>query len=128
MDTTLPSPVAPSTDAGGAPAAVVTLTPAAVAQVKQIMLEQKLDGHYLAVRVVPGGCSGLSQHLDLVKEPKPGDQQWQQEGLTLCTDALSASYLDGTVMDYVKNEVMAGFKFDIPKAKSTCGCGSSFSA
>ncbi len=128
MDSSVQAPQTAPQTASGPAAPVLTLTASAIAQIQQVMREQGLSGHFLAVRVVPGGCSGLSQHLDLVKEAKAGDQVWQQDGLTLCTDALSASYLQGTVMDYVKNEVMAGFKFDIPKATSTCGCGSSFSA
>lgn len=128
MDSSVQPPSTAPAGATGPATPVVTLTASAIAQIKQVMIEQGLAGHVLAVRVVPGGCSGLSQHLDLVKEAKAGDTVWRQDDVTLCTDALSASYLDGTVMDYVKNEVMAGFKFDIPKAKSTCGCGSSFSA
>ncbi len=104
------------------------LTERAVAQVKDVMAEQKLDGHYLTVRVVPAGCSGLGYDLNLVKETKEGDIVWTQDGVMVATDVLSTQYLKGTQVDYVKTDTSAGFKFENPNAKSSCGCGSSFSA
>ncbi len=104
------------------------LTERAVAQVKKVMTEQKLDGHYLTVRVVPAGCSGLGYDLNLVKETKEGDIVWTQDGVMVATDVLSTQYLKGTQVDYVKTDTSAGFKFENPNAKSSCGCGSSFSA
>ena len=104
------------------------LTERAVAQVKEVMTEQKLDGHYLTVRVVPAGCSGLGYDLNLVKETKEGDIVWTQDGVMVATDVLSTQYLKGTQVDYVKTDTSAGFKFENPNAKSSCGCGSSFSA
>ncbi len=127
MDTSVASPEVAQT--------VVTLevkpmilTERAVAQVKDVMAEQKLDGHYLTVRVVPAGCSGLSYDLNLVKETKEGDIVWSQDGVMVATDVLSTQYLKGTQVDYVKTDTSAGFKFENPNAKSSCGCGSSFSA
>lgn len=121
-DTAAPTPAEPT---GGE---VLTLTPAAVQQLKDVIAEQKLEGHYLAVRVVPAGCSGLGYDLNLVKELKEGDLHWTQDGIAIVTDKLSAKYLAGTHMDWVKTDTAAGFKFENPNAKSSCGCGSSFSA
>ena len=104
------------------------LTERAVLQVKEVMAEQKLDGHYLTVRVVPAGCSGLGYDLNLVKETKQGDIVWEQDGVQIATDVMSTQYLKGTQVDYVKTDTSAGFKFENPNAKSSCGCGSSFSA
>ena len=103
------------------------LTEGAIAQVKQVMAEQKLEGHLLTVRVVPAGCSGLGYDLNLMKEAKPGDQIWEQDGVQICTDPISVKYLSGTSVDYVVTETAAGFKFNNPMAKSSCGCGTSFS-
>lgn len=130
MDTTAPAPVAaPSTpDAAPSKKPVLTLSAAAVAQLKDVMQQQNLQDHVLAVRVVPSGCSGLGYDLNLVKEGKPGDLTWQQDGITIVTDAISTKYLTGTEMDYVKGDTASGFKFINPNAKSSCGCGSSFSA
>lgn len=116
----------PDTATGKKP--VLLLTAAAVAQLKEVMQQQNLADHVLAVRVVPAGCSGLGYDLNLVKEGKPGDTTWQQDGITIVTDAISTKYLTGTEMDYVKSDTASGFKFSNPNAKSSCGCGSSFSA
>ena len=128
MDTTLTADTvaAPSTPAEAGP--VLQLTEAAVQQLKEVIVSQSLEGHFLAVRVVPAGCSGLGYDLNLVKEIKEGDLRWNQDGIELITDKLSAKYLEGTRMDWVKTDTSAGFKFENPNAKSSCGCGSSFSA
>ena len=119
------SPAATTTPEATKP---MILTERAVLQVKEVMAEQKLDGHYLTVRVVPAGCSGLGYDLNLVKETKQGDIVWEQDGVQIATDVMSTQYLKGTQVDYVKTDTSAGFKFENPNAKSSCGCGSSFSA
>ncbi len=103
------------------------LTERAIAQVKQVMTEQKFEGYLLTVRVVPAGCSGLGYDLNLMKESKPGDQVWEQDGVKICTDPISVKYLSGTSVDYVVTDTASGFKFNNPMAKSSCGCGTSFS-
>ncbi|MER2559067.1 MAG: iron-sulfur cluster assembly accessory protein [Myxococcaceae bacterium] len=130
MDTTLATDVAPSTSTPSTDAAapVLVLTEAAVAQVKEVMATQGLEGHYLTVRVVPAGCSGLGYDLNMVKDMKEGDLLWTQDGVQIVTDKLSAKYLAGSRMDWVKTDTAAGFRFENPNAKSSCGCGSSFSA
>lgn len=128
MDTTVAPQTAASTPAAAAEQKPIVLTEKAIAQVKQVIAEQKLDGHYLTVRVVPAGCSGLGYDLNLVKDTKQGDLTWEQDGVMMCTDLMSTQYLKGTMVDYVKSDTAAGFKFENPNAKSSCGCGSSFSA
>jgi iron-sulfur cluster assembly accessory protein len=125
-----PNPPADSNDSVPANEArpIVTLSAAAVKQVKEVMAQQGFTNYVLAVRVVPAGCSGLGYDLNLVKEAKPGDLTWQQDGITIVTDAISSKYLIGTEMDYVTSDTASGFKFHNPNAKSSCGCGSSFSA
>lgn len=108
--------------------AVVVLTEGAIRQVKTVMQQQNLEGAYLTLRVVPAGCSGLGYDLNLMKETNPGDILWEQDGVKLCTDAISTKYLSGTEMDWVVTDTSAGFKFSNPNAKSSCGCGTSFSA
>lgn len=129
MDTTLTTDTAPAAQSTPAEAGpVLQLTEAAVQQLKEVIVSQSLEGHFLAIRVVPAGCSGLGYDLNLVKEIKDGDLRWTQDGIELITDKLSAKYLEGTRMDWVKTDTSAGFKFENPNAKSSCGCGSSFSA
>ena len=105
----------------------LTLTPAAVAQVKEVMKAQNFEGFYFSVRVVPAGCSGVGYDLNLVKDAKPNDVIWEQDVIKVATDPMSAQYLGGTEVDFVTSLQGQGFKFTNPNAKSTCGCGSSFS-
>jgi iron-sulfur cluster assembly accessory protein len=106
----------------------VTLTPKAVEMVKKAMVEQKLEGFTLRVGVIGGGCSGFNYDLDIVKETRPTDFVFEMDGLPVCVDPMSSQYLKGTVIDYVEGLQGAGFKFQNPNAKNTCGCGQSFSA
>lgn len=116
-----------SSEAPAAAAPTLTLTAKAVEQVKEVMKTQGFEGYFLTVRVVPAGCSGLGYDLNLMKETKPGDLIWEQDGVKLCTDPISTKYLSGTEVDFHKSETGAGFKFSNPNAKSSCGCGTSFS-
>ncbi len=125
LDVAAPAPVATEKDEKRG---VCTLTAAAVRQVKDVIQQQSLEGSSLTVRVVPAGCSGLGYDLNLMKETKAGDLLWEQDGIKICTDAISTKYLTGTEVDFVKTDTASGFKFMNPNAKSSCGCGSSFSA
>jgi len=127
MDTALadqaPTTTTPSTEKK----AIFTLTAKAVDQVKEVMKGQGYEGYTLTVRVVPAGCSGLGYDLNLMREGKPGDILFEQDGIKIATDPVSVKYLSGTQIDYQVNDTTAGFKFENPNAKSGCGCGSSFS-
>lgn len=127
MDTTATPAAAPGAVASDARTPTFSLSPAAVTQVKQVIKEQAFEGFYLTIRVVPAGCSGLGYDLNLMKDAKPGDVVWEQDGVKICTDQLSVQYLNGTTVDYVAGPTASGFKFTNPNAKSTCGCGTSFS-
>jgi iron-sulfur cluster assembly protein len=125
MDTTT-TPAPASLDVQATPLSPVRLTVAAVTQVKEVIKAQGFEGYFFSIRVVPAGCSGLGYDLNLVKEAKPNDHVWEQEGVKITTDALSSKYLLGTVVDFVTSVTGAGFKFENPNAKSSCGCGTSF--
>ncbi len=131
METPAAETTAPATSAATPVASnstsMLTLTAKAIAQVKDVMKSQNFEGYFLTVRVVPAGCSGLGYDLNLMKESKPGDLIWEQDGVKLCTDPMSTKYLNGTEVDYQKTDMGAGFKFSNPNAKSSCGCGTSFS-
>jgi iron-sulfur cluster assembly protein len=125
MDTTItPAPASP--DVQATPHNPVRLTVAAVTQVKEVIKAQGFEGYFFSIRVVPAGCSGLGYDLNLVKESKPNDHVWEQDGVRITTDALSSKYLLGTQVDFVTSVTGAGFKFENPNAKSSCGCGTSF--
>ena len=100
---------------------------AGLARVKDAIEAEKLEGHGLRVFVQGGGCSGFQYGLDFDTKPKPGDFEMSFDGLTVYVDPISAMHLEGTTIDYVMGISGAGFKFNNPTAKSTCGCGSSFS-
>lgn len=104
------------------------LTEKAIAQAKSVLAREKLEGYGLRVAVVTSGCSGYSYHMDFEKEEKPGDTVLEMDGVKVYLDASSSKYLQGTVIDYVSGLQGAGFKFNNPNVKSTCGCGTSFSA
>lgn len=106
----------------------LTLTPTAVAKVKEIMAQQTPVPAGLRVGVVGGGCSGFSYSMQFENAPGVMDKTFDYEGLKVYIDATSLMYLQGATVDYVETLEGAGFKFDNPNVKSTCGCGSSFSA
>lgn len=109
----------------------IRLTERAVSRVQDIFRSQGSGDFVLSVRVVSGGCSGMNYDLDLVKDARPGDLVWEQEGIKIATDAPSCRFLmkDGlsTEIDFVSSIQGAAFKFTNPAAKASCGCGTSFS-
>ena len=105
----------------------VTLTPNAVAKVKEIMAQQDPMPAGLRIGVVGGGCSGFSYSMNFENASGMMDKVFNFDELKVFVDATSLMYLQGCVVDYVETLEAAGFKFDNPNVKSTCGCGSSFS-
>jgi iron-sulfur cluster assembly accessory protein len=116
---------APGSDAGDYQP--VTLTPKAADMVRITREQEGMDpSQGLRVAVRGGGCSGFEYALDFETEARSNDYVYDQHGLKLYVDAVSARYLEGTTVDYVLGMNGAGFKFINPKAAGTCGCGSSF--
>ena len=109
---------------------MISLTEKAATKVKEIQKDdEELNGNEaLRVKVVGGGCSGFSYDLYFEEETNELDQCFESHGISIYVDMMSAQYLEGTEIDYVEGLHGAGFKFNNPKAVSTCGCGSSFSA
>ncbi|HEY6100989.1 MAG TPA: iron-sulfur cluster insertion protein ErpA [Anaeromyxobacter sp.] len=105
----------------------ITLTPKAIEMVKDAIQREGLAGWGIRVGVVGGGCSGFQYSMDFEKEPKDGDMAFVQDGVRLYVDPMSSMYLQGVTVDYVVGLQGAGFKFSNPNARTTCGCGSSFS-
>ena len=105
----------------------VVLTAKAAEMVKITRQQEGIDeAHGLRIAVRGGGCSGFEYALDFENEARENDWIYEQNGLTIYVDAVSARYLEGTTIDYVMGMAGAGFKFLNPQAKGTCGCGSSF--
>lgn len=108
--------------------APISLTAKAGDKVREIREAEGLGQQGLRVRVIGGGCSGFTYDLFFEDETTEFDHVFESEGVKLYIDMMSLQYLEGTMIDYVEGLHGAGFKFVNPKAKSTCGCGSSFSA
>jgi len=107
---------------------MISLTAQAGDKVKEIREAEGLGEQGLRVRVIGGGCSGFTYDLFFDDDINDMDSMFESEGIKLCIDMMSLQYLEGTEIDYVQGLHGAGFKFLNPKAKATCGCGSSFSA
>ena len=121
MSTTTITPTTPEVKA-----APISLTPNAIAKVKGIMAQQNPAPVGLRVGVVGGGCSGFSYSLQFDASAGMMDKVFDMDGLKVFVDATSIMYLNGCRVDYVETLEGAGFKFENPNVKSTCGCGSSF--
>lgn len=107
---------------------MITLTNTAVGKVKEILSSQEPKPEGLRISVVGGGCSGFSYSMAFETSPGMLDKTYTFDGLKVFIDQASMLYLDGAEVDYVESLEGAGFKFNNPHVKSTCGCGSSFSA
>lgn len=107
----------------------VELSEAAARQVRELKQQQNLpENAFLRMGVRGGGCSGLSYALEFDTELGPHDKEFEIDGIKVVVDRKSYIYLNGTTLDYVKQGLTGGFTFVNPQAKSSCGCGTSFSA
>lgn len=104
------------------------VTEKAAVQIKLIQERENRQTQYLRVSVVGGGCSGLSYKLSFDEGMKEKDKLVEEFGIKLVVDSKSALFLKGTVLDFTDGLSGQGFVFTNPNAKSSCGCGSSFSA
>jgi iron-sulfur cluster assembly protein len=110
----------------------INLTEKAANEVKRIITEQQQTGApeklYLRMRIVGGGCSGFQQKLDLDPQVNEKlDEVFEMHGVPVVVDKKSLMYLDGAQVDFIDDLNRRGFAISNPNAKSTCGCGSSFS-
>jgi len=112
---------------------MISLTEKAAGEVKRIITEQQAaasapDKIYLRMRVVGGGCSGFQNKLDLDPAVNPKiDEIFEQHGVAIAVDKRSLMYLTDVTVDYHDDLNRRGFSITNPNAKTTCGCGSSYS-
>ena len=105
---------------------MVTLTETAARKVSDLRLEEGKPEWGLRVRVVGGGCSGMSYELGWEDEAGSDDNVIELHGVKVFIDRHSAPYLEGSEIDFVENDMMgAGFSIKNPNVKSSCGCGQS---
>ncbi len=107
---------------------MITLTENAITKVQEILTSQEPQPAGLRIAVVGGGCSGFSYSMAFENSPQMLDKTDSYGGLKVFVDQASLLYLEGAQVDYVESIEGSGFKFSNPNVKSTCGCGSSFSA
>jgi iron-sulfur cluster assembly accessory protein len=126
LATASPSPTEPFFDPAG-PESMVLITSVAASKVNEIRDAEAIETNMaLRLRVVGGGCAGFNYDL-YFDEPTEVDRQFEVQGVKVVVDEMSLMYLVGTEIDYVEGLQGAGFKFNNPNVKTTCGCGSSFS-
>jgi iron-sulfur cluster assembly protein len=89
-------------------------------------LQKRGKGVGLRLGVRTTGCSGMAYKLEYADAAQPEDQRFESHGVTILIDPRSLSYLDGTELDFVREGLNEGFKFNNPKEKNRCGCGESF--
>ena len=107
----------------------LALSENAVQQVMELKRSQNLpDNVFLRMGVKGGGCSGMSYSLEFDTELGPHDREFEIDGVKVVCDKTSFLYMNGTMLDYVRQGHTGGFTFVNPNAKSSCGCGTSFSA
>ena len=103
-------------------------TSAAAAKVRELVAEEGNDALKLRVYIQGGGCSGFQYGFEFDDEQGEDDLAVRTDGVTLLVDPLSLQYLMGAEVDYTESLHGAQFVIRNPNAKTTCGCGSSFSA
>ncbi|HEY8550441.1 MAG TPA: iron-sulfur cluster insertion protein ErpA [Vicinamibacterales bacterium] len=109
---------------------MINVTVAAAEKINELLAEENKPNAGLRVFVQGGGCSGFQYGLMIedADAATEADQQIESNGIRLFVDPISVRYLKGAEVDFVDNLAGGGFTIRNPNAKSTCGCGSSFSA
>ncbi|MCO6412339.1 MAG: iron-sulfur cluster assembly protein IscA [Thiogranum sp.] len=104
----------------------ITLTEAAADRVRHF-IQQRGKGVALRLGVRTSGCSGMAYVLEFADQIEDGDVVFENLGVKVVVDPKSLVYLDGTELDYGKEGLNEGFRFNNPNVKDACGCGESFS-
>jgi iron-sulfur cluster assembly protein len=107
------------------PAAGIQLSDSAVQKILALCPDAGEGDKGLRVKVVGGGCSGLSYKMDL-DQKRDGDRVFERDGARVIVDRKSFLYLNGTELDYSDDLMHAGFNLRNPNVKRSCGCGASF--
>lgn len=105
----------------------ITITSNAAKKVASLLIDNPAEKG-MRIYVQGGGCSGFQYGFAFESEPAEDDFTIEMEGVPFFVDVMSAQYLEGAVIDYVEELMGSSFEIKNPNAKTTCGCGSSFSA
>jgi iron-sulfur cluster assembly accessory protein len=104
----------------------LTVSPSAVAVIKNLLQERNIPSHALRVFVTGGGCSGMQYGMAFEESEKDFDTVVHVDDVRLFIDQASLVYLQGATIDFVDSLIGGGFRIENPNAVSSCGCGSSF--
>jgi iron-sulfur cluster assembly accessory protein len=104
----------------------LTITERAAKKISQI-LKAEPSGAMLRLSVMGGGCSGFQYKFDVENAKADDDVTIERDGVTMLIDPVSLQYLAGSEVDFVDDLIGASFKVNNPQAKTSCGCGTSFS-
>ena len=105
--------------------AAITVSDEAAKKIHGLLESTSKPDHGLRLKVVGGGCSGLTYKMD-IDQRRDGDKVFEHGGAQLVVDRKSFLYLNGTILDYKDELMSAGFVLQNPNVKRSCGCGSSF--
>ncbi|HJV81788.1 iron-sulfur cluster assembly protein IscA [Noviherbaspirillum sp.] len=103
----------------------ITLTEKAAKHISRY-IERRGKGAGVRIGVRTSGCSGLAYKLEYVDESVPEDEVFESHGVRVFVDPKSLPYIDGTELDFAREGLNEGFKFNNPNVKDACGCGESF--
>ena len=106
---------------------VLSVTDAAVAQLRKLINSNETDAVGIRLGVNEGGCNGLSYAMDFANEKSTADEVLDLGGVKLLIDPMAVMYLEGTEMDFVEEKMGSSFVFRNPNESGRCGCGESFS-
>lgn len=106
--------------------AMITLTDAAAARVKELIARSEAPVAGLRIGVKPKGCSGLSYHFEYAEDQKAGEDVIENKGVKIFIEPTSIIFLFGSEIDYREGRLESGFVFNNPNEKGRCGCGESF--
>jgi iron-sulfur cluster assembly accessory protein len=107
---------------------MINVSTIAATKISELLAEEQKPNSGLRVFVQGGGCSGFQYGLMIEDAPGDVDQKFESNGVKLFVDPISARYLTGAEVDFVDSVTGGGFTIKNPNAKSTCGCGQSFSS
>ena len=106
---------------------MINVTQVAASKISELLAEEQKAQSGLRVFVQGGGCSGFQYGMMIEDNPGDSDQVFESNGVRIYVDPISLSYLKAAEVDFVESVTGGGFTIKNPNAKSTCGCGSSFS-
>jgi len=104
----------------------IIISPPAALKINQLVLEEMNPDLKFRVYIIGGGCSGFQYGFAFEEDSEDGDMTIESEGVTVMIDPMSYPYLMGSTIDYLEDLQGSRFVVSNPNAKTTCGCGSSF--